>query len=752
MRPLLINIFYSFPVQLLILHFRKYQILLIIWAILASTVNSGFMKSFGADSLFFVPEYMGQVDALSASLVGIAMGVFFMSWNITTFILHTKRFKFLAATTKPFLKYCMNNAILPLLFLCFYLAREVQYNLDKELMSFSGQLALVGGFLGGLILLVAFSLVFFFGADRTILRTITPVIARPAHFKKAFDPLVNSQQDGFGMKVSYFVTGRFRFKKARPVSHYSQQFLDTIFKRHHFAAMAGILLSFIFLITGGFFLDVRFFQAPAAASILIFFAILIAVIGALTYFLESWSVLFLAGLVIILNLLYQKEIIDPRNKAYGLDYGNKPGRPEYSKKSLQSLCTPELIRRDKENMTGILENWKKKQDSDKPVIIFLNVSGGGLRSATFVMNMLQQLDSITDGRIMRQTFLISGSSGGMLSAAYFRELYAKRNNAPSIDIHEPAYIDNITQDLLNPIFSSMISRDIFAPAQKFSIGPYRNEKDRGYAFEEKLNENSGGMLNKQLKDLGKDEKAANIPMIIFNTVITGDGRKMMIGTQPISFMMKPMAFSGDRDYTPDAVDFAQFFQHQDPGNLRLLTALRMNATFPYILPNVWLPTNPVIDVMDAGIRDNFGQETSLRFIDNFKDWIRENTSRVIVLQMRDRENDYWHHPLETGSIMDILIKPATMLQHNWHNFQDYTQSDQYGYLSGSDSLNLHRLSFVYVPKKEEKGATLNFHLTAAEKKDVIASFNTDYNQKVLLELLKLLGKKQPVSKSYPASQ
>jgi hypothetical protein len=40
-----------------------------------------------------------------------------------------------------------------------------------------------------------------------------------------------------------------------------------------------------------------------------------------------------------------------------------------------------------------------------------------------------------------------------------------------------------------------------------------------------------------------------------------------------------------------------------------------------------------------------------------------------------------------------------------------------------------------VPKKEQKGATLNFHLTAAEKQDVIASFNTSSNQKILNELL-----------------
>ena len=607
-------------------------------------------------------------------------------------------------------------------------------------MSVPEEVTIIIGFLGGLTLLIAFSFAFFFGADRTILRSITPVIANPEHFKKVFNPSTTLRSDVLGMKVSYFVTGRFKFKRVRPVAHYSEQFLDTIFKHHHFAAMAGIILAFIFLITGGFFLDVKFFQAPAAASIFIFFAIMVAVIGALTYFLKSWSVLFLIGVIVILNLLYENEIIDPRNKAYGLIYNNKKERPGYDKKSLQELCTPAIISRDKENMTAILNNWKQKQASGKPVMVFINVSGGGLRSAAFVMNTLQELDSITNGKLMKQTFLMSGASGGMLSATYFRELYALKNRSATLNIHDTGYTDNITQDLLNPIFSSMISRDIFSPAQKFSIGPYQYVKDRGYAFEEKLNENTGGILNKQLKEYGPDEKAANIPMLIFNSVITRDGRKMLIGTQPISFMMKPLAASSDTGYSPDAVDFAAMFAKQNPGNIRLLTALRMNATFPYVLPNVWLPSNPVIDVMDAGIRDNFGQETTLRFIDNFKDWIKNNTGGVVILQIRDRLSDNWQHPLETGAITDIIVKPATMLQHNWHNFQDFTLADQFSYLSNSVNYDLHKLTFIYVPKKEQNGAALNFHLTAAEKKDVIASFNTSYNQKVLLKLLTLLGK------------
>src|SRR5579875_3593948 len=108
------GIFYSLPVQLLFLHFRKYQILLVFWFILFSTVNGSFMKSFGADALFLAPEYLGSVSPLSAALLGVAIGVFFMCWNITTFILFSRHFTFLAATTNPFLKYCINNSVIPI--------------------------------------------------------------------------------------------------------------------------------------------------------------------------------------------------------------------------------------------------------------------------------------------------------------------------------------------------------------------------------------------------------------------------------------------------------------------------------------------------------------------------------------------------------------------------------------------------------------------------------------------------------------
>ena len=737
MRSALKNIYSFFPVQLFLLHFRKYQVLLLFWYILFSTINSSFMKNFGADALFFAPEYLGSVNMLGAFITGVAWGIFIMSWNITTFILHSKRCKFLATTTNPFLKYCINNSILPLIFLVFYFVRLYHFDDYKELMNFQEISLIIGGMLLGIIFLLAVSFVYFFGAGKTISRSMTAIIADPAAFTKTFKRR-SKPMDEFGLQVKYYLSGSLKLRTVRSVGHYRQDFLDAIFKRHRIAAIACMLLAFIFLVLLGFFLEIRIFEMPAAASILIFFAVMISFMGSLTYFLQSWSLPAAILLVFIINLLYEKQLIDPRNKAYGLNYVSSSERPDYTKQSLQALCDSGRIAADKAGMIQILEKWKAKQVQEKPLMIFINVSGGGLRSAAFVMNTLQQLDSSTNGKLMQHTFLISGASGGMLAATYYRELYRYKLKDSTLNLYDKRLNDNISGDLLNPVFTSMIARDIFAPMQKFSVGNNRYIKDRGYAFEKKLSDNTKGLLNIQLKDIAADEASARVPMIIFNSVVKSDGRKLIIGTQPLSFMMKPRFFQADTSMSADAIDFAAMFKHQDAMSLRVLTAMRMNATFPYVLPNVWLPSNPVIDVMDAGLRDNLGTETSLRFLDNFKEWIMENTGGVVLLQLRDRVNDEWLAKREVASLTDIMVTPATMLQNNWFALQSYSQADQYSYFNNNQDSLLKKINIIYKPSSIDKGAALNFHLSAREKRDIMLSFYSPVNEEAVKQMRALL--------------
>jgi len=744
MKKIFHNFYYSFPIQLLLLHFRKSQVLLILWLILFLTISGYFMGSFGANTLFLAPEYLGTVNMAGAAITGVAAGVFIMSWNITTFILHSGRFRFLATSSKPFLKYCLNNAIIPASFLILYFIEALYFDKVKELIPMKQFLLIAFGFTCGFSLLLLISFLYFFGADRTIIRTLPTVLTDLDENKIPETPEEKVVSDSFGLPVKNYLSIRFKVKKVRPVNHYSQNFLDVIFKRHHFSAMLSVFLAFIFMVFIAFFLDNRFFQIPASASILLFFAILISVMGALSYFLRSWSLLFVIFLFTVLNILYKYDVIDPRNKAYGLDYSKKD-RPEYSLKSLQSLSTPAKIEADKANMIYILNHWKQNQHEEKPLMVLFNFSGGGVRSAAFSMSVLQELDSITGGGIMKKTTLMTGASGGMLAAAYFRELYRLRLNGARIDLLNKKYLDNISKDLLNPVFSSLITRDLISPSQKFSYGHYRYVKDRGYAFEEKLNYNTDFVLDKPIGFYQKDESQAKIPLLILNSTITRDFKKMMISSQPISFMMQsPLRDSASLITGPDAIDFAAFFKDKYPMNLRMLTALRMNATYPYVLPAVWLPSSPIIDVMDAGLRDNSGAETSYRFLNAFKDWINENTRGVLLIQIRSRKKGSWDKGYKTGGISEIITNPFTMMQTNWFTLQDYFQDDEFLYLKSSFGDKLQRVSFMYVPKTLEGEAPLNFHLTASEKKEVSASLLRENNMKALQQVENILG---PASKA-----
>ncbi len=734
MKQLLKNIYYFFPVQLFILHFRKYQILLIFWAVLFSTLDSGFLKYFGADALFFSPEYLGSVNILSALFTGMALGVFIMSWNITTFILHSHRFRFLATTSNLFLKYCINNGILPLIFLVFYFAKLYHYNIYIELTPAAETWVLMAGILIGFLLSVIISFAYFFGTGTTIDRGMAAIVNNPQQFAKTFTGS-NTHPLPQELKVNYYLNAGLRLQKVRSTSHYRQSFIEAIFKKYHLAAIGSIVIAFVFLITVGFFLENKYFIMPAAASVLLFFGLMVAVIGSLVYFLQSWSLPGAILLLILVNFLYKKEIIDFRNKAYGLHYSNKKERPLYNQATLESLCDTSKIAADKDSMLLILEKWKAKQQQEKPVMVFINVSGGGMRSAAFTMNMLQQIDSLSGGKLMQRTFLISGASGGMLAATYYRELYRNKLYNPAINLHDKAYAENITQDLLNPIFTSLMARDIFASVQKFSIGDEKYLKDRGYAFEQTMDYNTKHVLRGPLAERAADEKEARVPLLIFNSVVKTDGRKMMVCTQPISFMMKPRIYLADSTVSADAIDFAALFKKQDPLQLRLLTAMRMNATFPYVLPNVWLPTNPIIDVMDAGLRDNFGQEMSLRFIENFKEWIAQNTGGVVILHLRDRTIDNWQQPVETKSFTEMLLTPGTMLQHNWYKMQDYGQTGQYNYFKNNDSGFVTKYNMQYIAAKQDNTAALNFHLTGREKRDVLYSYYHPINQEAIKGLL-----------------
>ena len=727
MKKIIDTLWYALPIQLLVLHIRKYQLLLIIWYILFATISGHFLKNFGADTLFLAPEYFNQVTIFSTAIVGFAFGVFFMSWNITTFILHSNLVRFLVTNTNPFLKYCINNSLLPFILIVFYLFESIAFEKNQELLTIWELFGLSLSFIGGLCFSFFISFIYFFGANRTITYSLGNQIKTANEKYKKANQSDEEKIENSLLNVKWFLSTQFKIRYPRNIKHYDDSFLKKVLTRHHFSAVLAILLSFVFLIFIGFISDDKFFQIPAAASVLIFFSVLIAVIGAITIFFRTWTLLILIVIYTGVNFLFSKEIIDPRNKAYGLNYSEKNDRPIYSKETINDLASDKNIAIDKAYYEQVLNNWKAKQKDSLPILYVINTSGGGLRSTTFTMNVLAKLDSMMNGKLMHQTAFITGASGGMLGATYFRELSFLKAKNDTINLQSKQYIENISNDLLNPLFSSFVTRDIMGPVQKFNYNNHFYTKDRGYAFEEQLNNNTHQILDKQLKDYILPERKAEIPFMLFSSVISQDARKLIIASHPVRFLMKP---NTNKTYIApfesDMIDFNSFFKQQNSTDLRLLSALRMNATYPYILPSVWLPSNPVIDVMDAGIRDNYGTEITLRFLNVFKDWIIQNTKKVVIIQIRDREKSDWQKS-NPNSYFSYVTQPFSQLQNNWFNLQDYYQAGQINYISESFGHHLQTICWQYSPTKENTRVRLSFHLTTTEKNEVAMAIKNPDN-------------------------
>lgn len=427
-----------------------------------------------------------------------------------------------------------------------------------------------------------------------------------------------------------------------------------------------------------------------------------------------------------INWLTGLKNFDYNNKAYGLDYTVSPA--SYTEARLKELTSPELIAEDKANTIKILENWKAKHPEEKPKMVLTCVSGGGLKASTWAVKVIRDADAAVDRELVDHTVLISGSSGGLMGTAFLRECYYQEKLGNVDDMYTMDHVGDISLDLLNSIAFMIVSNDLFLPWLEFEKGGYSYRKDRGYIFEKQLNENTHYVMDKRLADYKKPEQEAIIPMMFITPSIVNDGRRMVISSQPSSYMMvSPIGVSHDESVEIDAVDFGRLFKEQNAENLNFVTALRMNATYPFILPNVHLPSKPEIEVMDAGFRDNFGVKSAVRFLHVFNEWIKENTSGVvmILIQGRDRSEDI--NDDESKGIISNLLDPLGIAS-KMMRLQEFDHDTSLGFiygLLGEDMFDVIR--FKYKPSAQNEEASMTFHLTENEKRDIINAINNPDN-------------------------
>lgn len=747
--------YYSFAIQLLLNNIRRNHVLLLCWIILFAMITGSFGKLLGIPYLFLDPEYLNKVSFTSFFFMGLMSAGFSMAFHITGYISDGHRFSFVGTLPNPFKKFVINNSIIPMLFLGIFIYQIITFQIDNEHCTTQQLIERVGGLLAGYGLMTFLFALYFRLTNKDIFKYVvcridekikSNVSVTRASAMKKLDIARKKQ-----VRVDNYLDSRIRVNKIEDISFYDKATILQVFDQNHFNLVVIELLIFVAVVILGIFKDYAAFQLPAAASFMIFLTIFVMASGAFAYWFGEWSAT--AGLVVFLfiNYLEGKDFFTKKYEAFGMNYDTFPAI--YDADTLQFQNDTTVIEEDKKTTLVQLNNWKNKfHASQKPKMLFVCVSGGGKRAALWTLNALQTADSLTHGKSFESTVLITGASGGLIGASYYRELKLREKLGEHTKPNHKIHRQMISSDNLNPLIFSLLANDLFVGFTHFEYADKKYQKDRAYTFEDQLNKITEGLMDHPISYYYQHEMKGTIPMVILSPTVVNDGRKIYIASRPVSFMNAEL--ENFKNYSLEkfsGVDFQRFFKEQDADKLRFLSALRMSATFPYITPNTTLPTDPPIEMMDAGISDNFGIIDAVRFMYAFKNWINENTSGIVVVSIRDSPKVPSVQPKSGQTILDALTQPISSVYNNFENFQDINGDLLLGQAHDWLDVSIDRIDLQYQAenyinllqgmdsiRQNNARASLSWRLTTREKEGIVNNIYSERNKSELARFKSLL--------------
>ncbi len=423
----------------------------------------------------------------------------------------------------------------------------------------------------------------------------------------------------------------------------------------------------------------------------------------------------------------------------------------------------------------------------KPPLVIISTSGGAYRAGFWVAKVLDQLlHRNADGGDLEGLFdhvrLLTGASGGMVGSAYLAaaapdpcvsasqwspgvEKNLRDDIRTSRDSRLPNHKDipgefktkyPLDRDGLGPVAQQILQRDIpryfLTPLAKLTglkdaLVDWEKWKDRGWVLEEQW-----GRLTASFSDFETGEKAGWRPSLIFSPMVVETGQPLIISNLNSSHLARI-----DKDPNGLATELFNWFPYMQE-QLKIRTAVRMNASFPYVSPAVSLPTTPARRVVDAGYYDNHGVSIAATWIQepHIWNWIKTNTSGVIFIQIRafSSENEVKKEHKNTG--FQWLFSPLEGVLSARSNGSRARNDQLIENLQGRiDSEEIEKTgekldrvkfvhSFVFENRAGSKDASMSWYLPEHELKDMDAQFTVEkHNQDALKALIDIWKKQKP---------
>ncbi len=260
------DIYYFFPFQLLLEHFKRNQIILFFWIILFGFTLRFIGDKYGVYSLFLAPEYLDKIDFWSFFILGFVLGSFIIAYNISSYIVNAHRFPFIATLSRPFIKFSLNNFIIPVVFIITYINLSIDFQKNYEFLSNTEISYNILGFMLGIILFIFLSFSYFFTINKDIFETlrisrdqfkkgnvvrpiIDSIIKKEKEWKKQ-----NAPRDNVGLwRIETYLSPSFRIRRARNFSHYTSDMIQKVLRQNNMnSAFFAIGIIIVILVLGIF--------------------------------------------------------------------------------------------------------------------------------------------------------------------------------------------------------------------------------------------------------------------------------------------------------------------------------------------------------------------------------------------------------------------------------------------------------------------------------------------------------------------
>lgn len=394
----------------------------------------------------------------------------------------------------------------------------------------------------------------------------------------------------------------------------------------------------------------------------------------------------------------------------------------------------------------IITAHEKGVDANRPMIL-VATTGGGIQSAAWTARVLTGLNeqiALSNGGFSRNVRLISAVSGGSVGAMYFTASYqngevAQSEAAKIVASAEESSLDQVTWGLAYPdlVFGLL-------PGLK-GVGVKGGEihlSDSGFIFMDR-----GRMLEASWRKrlpatqadstlLGWENDAAKgiRPAVIFNSTLVETGDRYLLSST--GFTEPTTDNKAKVEQYQGRWEFSKLYPESD---LRVRTAARLSATFPYVTPAARILRNdaghseegrffrPEPHAVDGGYYDNYGMVSLLDWLNNGLQTVPALHPKIMIIEIRAAPTGQEARPRSSsfGALFQLTnplqtisnVRGTGQLSHNAldENLMNRIYSSQLC----EATFEFSNVDVRGCPRTEP----LNWHLTADDKNALDEAWN-----------------------------